>query len=120
MAKKLNTYVHVLDDAGERHVFGPGDTVPAWARKKITNPHVWDDGEGGSGGGSSAQKDTGQETGQGPAEGPPPMSGTGSGKESWAAYAAAHNIDVPDDAKRDDIVAALEAAKVPTTREGGD
>ena len=35
MAKKLNAFVHVEDDDGVRHVFGPEDTVPAWASKKI-------------------------------------------------------------------------------------
>lgn len=45
MAKKLNTTVHVLDDEGATHVFGPGDDVPTWAAKKITNPHVWEGGD---------------------------------------------------------------------------
>lgn len=42
MAKKLNANVHVQDDDGDMHVFGPDDTVPAWARKKITNKSVWE------------------------------------------------------------------------------
>lgn len=39
----LATYVHVRDDAGEAHVFGPGDEVPAWAVDRITNPLAWDE-----------------------------------------------------------------------------
>lgn len=43
MAKKLATTVHVADDNGTMHVFGPGDEVPGWAEKAITNPDVWED-----------------------------------------------------------------------------
>lgn len=42
MAKKLNANVHVVDDNGQSHTFGPDDTVPAWAKKKIDNESVWD------------------------------------------------------------------------------
>lgn len=43
----------------------------------------------------------------------PPKGGPGSGVEAWAAYAAG-KVEVPEDAKRDDIVAALDAAGFPT------
>lgn len=50
MAKKkqaetngLRTYVHVRDEAGEPHVFGPEDDLPGWAKDAITNPKAWDD-----------------------------------------------------------------------------
>ena len=46
MAKKLTTTVHVPDENGTMHVFGPGDEVPGWAEKAITNPDVWE-GSGG-------------------------------------------------------------------------
>lgn len=42
---KLAYYVHVEDDKGEPHVFGPDDDVPAWAVKKITNDSAWADGK---------------------------------------------------------------------------
>lgn len=45
---------------------------------------------------------------------PPPKRGAGSGVEAWSEYARKAGVDVPDDAKRDDIVAACEAADVPT------
>jgi len=37
----LNGYVHVTDDKGTAHVFGPADDVPAWAAELITNPKAW-------------------------------------------------------------------------------
>jgi len=33
--------VYVHDDAGEVHFYDPGDDVPTWAAKKITNPDAW-------------------------------------------------------------------------------
>jgi hypothetical protein len=38
---KLNTYVHVHDEDGVSHAFGPDDTLPDWAEGLITNPDVW-------------------------------------------------------------------------------
>ena len=38
----LITDVHVPDADGTYHIFHPGDDVPAWAVKAITNPAVWD------------------------------------------------------------------------------
>jgi hypothetical protein len=45
---------------------------------------------------------------------PPPRSGIGSGRDAWAAYARAHEFDIADGARREDIIAALEAAGIPT------
>jgi len=42
MAKTLKATVHVNDDEQKTHVFAPGDTVPMWARKKITHPKAWE------------------------------------------------------------------------------
>lgn len=41
---KLNTHVHVVNPKGEPVVLKPGEDVPAWAEKAITNPKVWADG----------------------------------------------------------------------------
>ena len=49
-----------------------------------------------------------------PDDGPPPRTGRGSGKDAWVAYAAANDVTVADDASRDDIIAALDAAGVDT------
>lgn len=47
MGKKLASHVHVVDDQGAAHVFGPDDEVPGWAQEKITNESAWvDDGQG--------------------------------------------------------------------------
>lgn len=42
MARTLKAHVHVNDENSQTHVFKPGDTVPAWARKKITHPKAWE------------------------------------------------------------------------------
>jgi hypothetical protein len=42
--------------------------------------------------------------------GQPPRSGAGSGIAAWQTYAALVGIDIADDATRDDIIAAVDAA----------
>jgi len=49
-----------------------------------------------------------------PQDGPPPKGGAGSGAPAWRKYAASKNVEVAEDASREDVVAALEAAGVPT------
>jgi hypothetical protein len=44
----------------------------------------------------------------------PPKAGPGSGRARWLDYTRAHGVTTPDDASRDDLVAACEAAGVPT------
>jgi hypothetical protein len=98
MAKKLKLFVHAVerDEQGNTTnsgVFGPDDTVPAWARKAITNPDVWGDGE-----------DDTDDT-----EGDTPERPTGNAsREKWAAYAESQGVAVTEDMKRDDIVAAVD------------
>lgn len=38
---RLATNVHVTDERGTSHVFGPADEVPSWAESLITNPKAW-------------------------------------------------------------------------------
>jgi hypothetical protein len=45
---------------------------------------------------------------------PPPRRGPGSGDKAWRAYAAAAAVDVPADAKREQIWPLLEAGGVAT------
>lgn len=45
---------------------------------------------------------------------PPPQGGPGSSRSAWLDYAAALSVDVAEDASREDIIAACEAAGVPT------
>jgi hypothetical protein len=44
----------------------------------------------------------------------PPKGGPGSGRDAWAAYAEANDVDVTDEMNRDDIIAACEAKGVAT------
>lgn len=44
----------------------------------------------------------------------PPKSGRGSSDDAWRTYAGNNGVEVADDAKRDDIIAALNEAGVPT------
>lgn len=43
--RELVSFVHVADENGVSHVFGPGDEVPGWAAEKVTNPKAWNDVE---------------------------------------------------------------------------
>lgn len=122
--RRLKAHVHVSDDAGQSHVFGPDDQVPDWAAEKITNPAAWD-GDAPADGPSDEQDaptdeppddEDGPADGDAPDDGPPPQSGRGGGRAAWAAYAAANDVEVADGATRDDIIAALNAAGVPTVR----
>lgn len=97
--EKVNANVLVFDEVtGERHFIEAGEVPPAELRDQLGD-HLFgevDDAEGGSS----------------PVDAAPPRSGKGSGRDEWAAYAAAHGVDVEDGQSRDDIVAALEAAGV--------
>ena len=116
---KLRTTVHV-----DGKSYGPGD-VPADVVGRISNPNVWD-GDVPAGAGSNVEAlpmspvlsggslQPGKPERVVTADGPPPKGGPGSGRDAWAAYAGQHDVDVPADATREDIVAALEAADVPT------
>ncbi|ORA25169.1 hypothetical protein [Mycobacterium aquaticum] len=106
----LTAYVALFDEKGVLHSFGPGDEPPAWARKKITNPNVWDtipadDDASGERGGS-------EDNSSGGGDEPPPLAGPGSGRDHWATYAAKHGVEVAKDDKRDEIVTKLRDAGV--------
>ena len=40
---ELIATVHVTDADGNDKTFSPGDTVPAWAARLITNPKAWEE-----------------------------------------------------------------------------
>lgn len=100
MPRKLNANVHAVatDKDGNllSQVFGPGDEVPAWARKAITNPDVWD-----------GESDEEFEDPRASLERP---AGNAS-REDWAAYAEQEGVELEPDMKRDDIKAAVDLAK---------
>lgn len=104
----LNTYVHVRDEHGVNHVFGPEDKVPGWAVSQITNTAVWD-GSAPKG----APLSSGSTAGTSGDVTEPPRSGTGSGVKAWKTYAESKGITVPDDATRDDVIALVEASTAP-------
>lgn len=91
--RKLAANVHV----GGRF-FEAGSTPEKEFADQITNPKAW--GE--------------DEAAEAASDGPPPKAGRGSGKEAWAAYAEAKDVEFDADASRDEIIAAVEAAGVPT------
>lgn len=106
---RLNTTIHVYDE-GETIVYLPGQEVLPQHRAQITAPGVWED-----------EPDTADTVSVD--ESPiviPPKSGRGSKSAAWIEYAAKATakrglrIDIPDDAGRDDIIDALEAAGIPT------
>lgn len=94
--RSLIAFVHVTNAVGVPHIFGPGDTIPGWAAKLITNEDAWD----------PTSHDTKAET---PKE--PNRTGRGSGLDDWQSYADTLGIDYPDDAKRDDIIALVDTSK---------
>ena len=97
MSRQLVGTVHVQDEDGTDHAFGPDDTVPGWAAKKITNPLAWE--------GEDDEPDEPE-----PAKAPP----GNAGEEKWRAYALDRGVPETDLAglSRDQIkekVAALDA-----------
>ena len=42
---RLAGHVSLRDAVGNVVQFGPGDDVPDWAAKRITNPRLWEDGD---------------------------------------------------------------------------
>lgn len=96
MSAKLTKHVALFDSKGNLVQFAPGDDVPAWARKKITNRAVWDgehDDE------SAAPHDV-------------EVPASHASKGEWVAYAESNGVDV-DGLTKAEIVAACEEAGVP-------
>ncbi len=107
MARGLVRRVHVTDEQGRAHVFGPGSAVPDWAAEKITNPKAWGrTPDNVATGPDSGNVETSTEPDV-PVE-PPPVHGPGASRAKWAAYVAAHRPDVTvtDEMTQRDIVAA--------------
>lgn len=105
---RLNTTVFVVDPDGRDRPFGPGEDLPDWAAKQISNPDVWD-GEPPAHirGQDDAKKEPASQAPAASAAQEPPRSGKGSGRDAWAAYAASRSVEVKGDASRDDIIDQL-------------
>lgn len=82
-------------------LFSPDDKIPAELAKQITNPKVH--------GEDSTEPTPAPEVGA-----VPPRSGAGSARDAWAVYAANNGVEVDAEASREDIIAALDTAGVPT------
>lgn len=100
---KLVSYVHVVHpDTAEPVAFGPDDEVPEWAARQM-GAHCFDDGVHPYIDESDPERPEGT---------PPPKAGPGSSKDAWSLYAIEQNVDVPGDASRDAIIAALAEAGI--------
>ncbi|OUD02565.1 hypothetical protein [Streptomyces swartbergensis] len=106
--KQLVAYVHVRDVGGRTVAYGPGEDVPAWARKQITNPKAWGEGEAAA----TSSAEAPPPAGTGDDLEAPPRAGKGSGVDAWRAFAERKGVDVDQDATREQIIAACEAAGV--------
>lgn len=101
--KTLARHVHVHDEDGVSHVFGPGDDLPGWARKAITNPKAWASDE--------PAPEPAPEPEPEPASGEPPRNGPGSNVFAWTTYAESLGIEVPAGAQRVEIIELVDASK---------
>ena len=135
MARRLNTTVHVHVDGASR-VYGPTDEVPDTVATLITTPGVWaderddadqpDEADNAEGTDEAEATDEVPDTAEGTdeaeatdevpdtAEGVPPKQGKGSGVTAWRAYADTKGFETDDDISREEIIAALDAAGIPT------
>ncbi len=87
---------------GERHLLKDGSTLPDWA-DGLVGKHVLRDVRGEA---ITPPVDPARPK-------PPRRSGPGSSAAAWRNYAAKNGVEVADDADRDEVIAALEAAEVP-------
>lgn len=92
--------IHLHGNDGLLHSFLPGDELPDWAAARIDNPYT-----------RPAPTPAGE-----PAPRPdgdmPPRKGAGATRQAWEEYATTvRGIEVDPDWKREDIIAAVEAAR---------
>lgn len=104
--KKLAAFVHVADESGDVHQFGPGDDVPEWVARKVTNPLAWATEDG------KSEPEPAESTA--PEVPIPPKGGPKATAEAWAAYAKAKGYEIEGDATRKEIIEALETDGIPT------
>jgi hypothetical protein len=113
MAKVQGEYaIHIAGENGEVVTLLPGDEIPGWAAKKVTNPRVTGQESEDEAAPSPLSDDVPGAADNADA-GPPPHAGPGSGKAAWQEYAASQGVAVDDDSRKEDIIAACEEAGVP-------
>lgn len=117
MTGRLAYQVVVLDEDGEAQTFDRGTTPPDWAAEKITNPACWvveDDAAGPAAASAGVAEvppapenpEPAATPGSAESDGSQPPAGNAS-TEDWAAFAKARGVEVPEDAKRDEIKTLL-------------
>lgn len=100
----------VRDAAGQDHIFGAGAEIP---KGLFVGDHLLAAPTKGEGKKAEESAKIAESV-------MPPKGGPGSGAPAWRDYATAEvakrglNIEIPDDASRDDIITALEEAQIPT------
>lgn len=104
-----------------RRVLTGGKSYPAGTKetaalkKAISNPAAWeDDGErepapARRSRSSSSSASGGSGSAEGPGNEEPPRGGEGATEEAWREYAAKLELEVPEGAGRDDIIALVDA-----------
>ena len=120
MGKTVRKTVHVTDEQFARHVFKPGDTLPTWAEKLVTNPKVFEsdeddapevDTEADQGDGDQVSDQGSGQGDQGNQEGADPNAPRGNAsREAWAEYAVGRGVEVTGEMTRDDIRDAVARA----------
>ena len=112
--------VYLTGKDGQVHAFGPGDSVPDWARARITNPLAWgDQAETAKPVAAEVAATQPKVVDESPVshasgdDGPPPQGGPGASRKVWADYAASNGVVVDSTWKREDIIAACEKAGLP-------
>ena len=108
MARKLTVGVVLRHPDGGSPVFLPaGSELPGWAAGMV-GEHALETAP------APAPRANPDPVPARAAAQPPPKAGPGSGRTRWAEYADAHSVQVLVDDTRDDIIAAVAAAGVPT------
>lgn len=110
MGRRLNTTLVIPTPPGSGDagfvVLGPDDEVPGWALEHVGD-HAWADDE-------AAVSVHPNDPANRPRPVPPAKAGATGSKAAWLEYAAMHDVAIPEDVTRDGIIAALDAAGIPT------
>lgn len=120
MARKLTAGVVVRHPGSGVVVFLPeGSELPEWAESRVGDHVLTAEAATTRSNDTSEPELTPAQTNtfaatQAVNSVPPPKAGPGSSRARWVEYAAAYGIAVTDDETRDEIIAACEAAGVPT------
>jgi len=88
MAREYAVYVN--GPKGDQVCILPDEEIPSWAVDQLDERHFSDGG------------------------GVPPKNGKGSGVKAWEAYAVDNAVDFEAGATKEEIIAACDAAGVPT------